>query len=207
MDDLFNQINGYIAKYYPDEKVNTIDDLVKALDINLDDIAAQYGVKLKGATVKQLFEACFLLSPETLWNLSQQDDSSKISAYEIKTQLSEIRDAYADKTLYQIIALNSEEMTADYVASLADSVVDLLDECVTIEFYCDADGVLQQIDLVINSTEAYFEQTELEQLKQLFASVNGTITLKRDYQSSQDYSQVIEQVETYYNSLEQVANA
>lgn len=190
LDDLIKQLDKIIADYYPDEKVNTLDELLAAL-----------GVDLEGVTVKQMLVTVSMFSPEALWNRMQENDEDKISAAEIAETLTQICQAYGDKTIYEIALANNAELTAADVKALVTHAADLLDECVRVEFYIDNDGILQQVSIVVTESETEYEQP-LNQLQQLLASFNGTITFKRGYASQQDYSKVVEQVEEYYNSLE-----
>lgn len=206
-DELFDQIDGIIADYYPEDDVNTIDELLVEMGIDLSELAKPLGISLKNVTVKQLIDGASIFSPESLWNLFQQDVSTQISADDVKTQLTVLCDAYKDATVYDLIAANTPELTADYFEQLAESLIDLLDECITVEFYLTDEGVMQQIDLVVRPTDTVYEQEESEQIKQALSSVNGTVTLKRDYELEQDYSQVITQVNAYYDSLEEANNA
>lgn len=180
LDDLFNQLNGLIAEYYPDDKVNTIDELVETLGIDLSDIAKRFGVNIKKLTVKQLVESCSLFSPETLWNMAQEDDSTKISAEAISNQVKEYTQAYADKTVYDIIVAGNGEYVADDVKALVENVADWLEENVSIEFYVDADKTLQQVIIDVDGQ---------------------TLTLKRNGKLQQDYSDIIDYIyENYVTS-------
>lgn len=189
LDELLDQINQLIATYYPDDKINTIDELLASKDVDL-----------KGMTVKEALIAASMFSPEYLWNKYQEDEDKKISAIEISEKLTEMVDAYADKTIYQILALDDAGITADYIKTLVDGSADLLDDCVTLELYVDADGVLRQISLSVSASDVTYEQAEIEQIRQLLSSVHGSVTLKLDCELEQDYSQVIEQVDEYYTS-------
>lgn len=193
LDDLIKQLDKLVADYYPDEEVNTLDELLAALGVDLD-----------GLTAKQMLMAVSMFSPESLWNRIQENDETKISAAEIAEKLTLICQAYGDKTVYDIIIADNEEMTAADVKTLVAKAADLLDDCVRVEFYVDNDGILQQISVVVTESENEYEQP-LNQLQQLFARFNGTVTFKRGYESQQDYSKVVEQVEAYYNSLEAAA--
>lgn len=201
LDELLNQINQFIAAYYPDDKVNTIDELLVANGINLGDLASFVGIKLKNVTVKEAIIAVSAFSPETLWNMVQKDDADKISAKQIGDDMTELFNLYGDKTVYDLIAESNDELTAEYVKSLVDAATNLLDECVALTFYVDNDGVLQQITFAVSPTDTVYEQAEIEQLKQLLASAQGTISLNRDYQTEQDYTQIVEQVNAHYECV------
>lgn len=201
LDDLFDQLDALIAKYYPDDSVNNIDELLAAMGIDLSEIAKPLGISLKGVKIRQLVEAVSMASPETLWNMMQQDEADKISAEDISNKLTQYVELYGDKTVYDIAAAEKAELTADYIKALADGVADLLDETVSLEFYVDKEGVLKQVSLSVGSSDTVYEQVEIEQIKQLLANIGGTIVLKRDYNLQQDYSQVIAQVNAYYDSL------
>lgn len=194
IDDLVNQLDKLVADYYPDANVNTVDELLAAMDVDLN-----------GLTVKQMILSLIAFSPETLWNSMQQDNEAKISAVEIQEKLDEWCNTYGGKTVYEIMVAEYDELTAADVKALVDGVADLLDECVNVEFYVNGKGVLQQIDIVVTESDNTYDEP-LNQLQQVFASINGTITLKRNFGSEQDYSKVIDQVNDYYKSLEQSAS-
>lgn len=194
VDELANAI---IKQYYPDDEVNTLQELIEAIGDNLP-----FKINANGVTVKSLILATSMLSPETLWNSIQQDDASKISSAEVAESLTELLLIYGDKTVYQLIELNANGVTAEYIESLADGAVDLLEDCLAIRLYVDSDGVLRKLVISVESADTAYDQPEIEQLRQLLTAVKGAIVLNRDYRSSCDYSEVIEQVNAYYGSLQ-----
>lgn len=186
LDELLGEINALISKYYPDDSVNTIDQLLPVLGLDLDELFQAVGFNVKGLTVKEAVVLASGLSPETLWNLVQQDNSTKISADEISAKLTELISLYGDKTVYQIAVADNTSVTDVDLKAYIDGFADMLEESVTVTFYVDTNGVLQQASV-----------TSFEQIVSL--SLNGEL--------KQDYSQVIEQVNAYYDSLEASAAA
>lgn len=204
LEELLDQIDSLIAEYYPDEQVNDLDAFLLANGVDLDEIVksvipfnpVHIGVR----------EAIYLVSkfsPETLWNYYQQNNGGEnISAQQISDDLANLITAYGGKTVYQIIAENSAEIAdADYLKSLVNGFICLSEDCLSVKFYVDADGVLQLIDVAVTPSENTYEQAEIERLKQLLSNIGGTLQFKRDYTLTEDYSQVVEQVNAYYDSL------
>ena len=181
VDDLIDQINGIITNYYPDKNVNTIDELLVALGIDLAEIAKPLGVNLQGVTVKQLLEVCSMMSPEFLWNSFQKDETAKISAVEIKDTLTALVQAYCDKTLYEVALENNAELTAEQLYAYVDAIADWLDNNTSAEFYVDNEGRLQQIAVAVEGQ---------------------TVALKYNGELKHSYSDIIEQVNGYFDSLE-----
>lgn len=176
-DDLINQLNGIISAYYPDKNVNTVDELLLSLGIDIAQLGKFLGISnVSNLTVKQLIDACSLASPEALWNMFQQDNSTKINSDEIKLQLEELCQAYGEKTVYDIIVENSE-YTAEQLKTAVDGIADWLDESTPVVFYVDGDMVLQQITVEADGQ---------------------TAALKRNGELEQDYSQVISIVNANY---------
>lgn len=181
VDDLIDQINGIITNYYPDKNVTTIDELLVALGIDLAEIAKPLGVNLQGVTVKQLLEVCSMMSPEFLWNSFQKDETAKISAVEIKDTLTALIQTYGDKTLYEVALENNAELTAEQLYAYVDAIADWLDNNTSAEFYVDNEGRLQQIAVAVEGQ---------------------TVALKYNGELKHSYSDIIEQVNGYFDSLE-----
>ena len=204
LEELLDQIDALIAEYYPDEQVNDLDGFLLANGVDLDEIVKSV-IPFSSVHIS-VREAIYLVSkfsPEYLWNYYQQNNGgTSISAQQISDDLANLITAYGGKTAYQIIAENSAEIAdADYLKSLVNGLIDLSDHCLSVKFYVDADGVLQLIDVTVTPSGNTYEQAEIERLQQLLSNIGGTLQLKRDYTLAEDYSQVVEQVNAYYDSL------
>lgn len=197
LEELLEIANAVIAQNYPDEDVNTVEQLL-----------AEMGVDLKGETVKELIDKSGIIKLEALLLLAQAGNDRIVTAKDIVNMTDGFCKAYGDKTIYEIIAMSAgdnSQITAQGIASSVEDALDLLDECVKVSFLVDVDGVLQQINVTVYESASEYGQSA-DGLKKLFASVNGSLVLRRNFTMGQDYSDVVKDVEEYYKSLASAAN-
>lgn len=183
-DDVIDMINEMIKSNYPDENVNTIEDLLKAA-----------GMDLQGAQVKELLVMLKPLTLEALLQMAQSGNAEKITVNEIVAIVEEMCEAYGDKTLYELMTMGEDaEMTAEDIKAQVEDIADILEENVVIRFYIDGDGKLQKVSLSVNFAEDNGSE-ELSEIRKTLAGINGELELVRDYELSNDYSDVIKTVE------------
>lgn len=190
LDELVAQLDGFVRDYYPDPAINTVDQLL-----------AELGVDLNGVSFKQAILAASVLSPETIWNsMNEENVANQITARQLSDKISALITAYGDKTVYDIIG-ESVEMTAADVKTLVDDAADLLDECLSVEFYVDKAGTLQRVEVAVSPGQSADVNPAFAQLIELLNGTNGTIAFERDHTLGVDCSTVIADVNAYYASL------
>lgn len=166
-DEVFELIDRLIAKLYPDDKVNTLDQLVAAM-----------GADLKGVRVKELVRLNKLSRLEFILDMAQSKSESPITVEQIVAYVQAFCDAYGGKTIYQLIADNADEITAEQLTQAVGQAIDVA-AAMPATFYVDSDGVLRQIAL----------NGEI-----------GSIELTLEQQLIQDYSNVIDEVNAQLNA-------
>lgn len=151
LDDILTIVNSAIAELYPNEDVNTIDELLTTM-----------GVDLRGLSVKQWIEAGSLFKLGTLLELAQEKSDNPITVADIVGMVDVFCKAYGDKTVYELAFANSEEINSDEFVALVDEVADKLESEVNLSFAIDADGILQEI-FAYNGGMTFKRDYELKQ--------------------------------------------
>lgn len=165
-DEVFELIDSLAADYYPDENVNTIDELLAAIGKPLN-------APLKSLIyINKLSRLGFLL--DTL----QKIGSVNINVADIVAKVTDFCNAYGDKTIYRIVLGNNAEMSVDELKQLVDDAADKL-EATPATVFVDGENVIQRIAA---------------------DGENGSIALTRGQDLTQDYSNVIDDVNASVNA-------
>lgn len=167
-DEVFELIDSLIADYYPDKNVNTIDQLLAAMGKPLP-------APIKTlVTINKYSRLGFLLETSQIFG------DTKLRAEDIVAKVQEFCNAYGDKTIYQIILGDNDDMTVDDLKQSVDDAADKL-EATPVTMFVDGDGVLQRISA---------------------GGENGEIVLSRGQDLTQDYSHVIDDVNASANAAD-----
>lgn len=156
-DEVFELIDELITEFYPDDSINTIDQLVTAT-----------GTDLKGVPVKELVRINKLSRLEFILDMAQSKSDNPITVDQIVAYVQAFCDAYGDKTIYQLIAEQSTEITAEQLTQAVGQAIDVA-ATMPATFYVDSDGVLQQI--TVNGEIGSIELTLGQQLTQDYSNV------------------------------------
>lgn len=195
IDNIIAMLNAAIANYYPDEKVNTVEQLMESAGMNLNGVSAkEYILLLKPLTPRQMLK------------LAQVDvlPEQQITVNQIVAKLTALCDSLQDATLYDVLlqAAKLDKFTSDELAQIVDGVIGILEEGMTVEFRFE-NNALQQltIDFNVNAPlqalddDASVVESAIWQIRQQLSFFNvDSIGLTLGGNMQQDYSAFIAEV-------------
>lgn len=166
-DQVFELIDQVIADYYPDAKVNTIDDLLAAMGKQ-----PPMPVKMFVAASKNSRFGFLLEKSQILYGV-------KISVDDIVAAIKGICNTYGDKTIYEIIATFDEKLTADGLKQTVSSALNIVESASPV-FYVDSEGTLQKA-----TADGVFGSIALTRNLDLTQDYSQVITLVTQYYDAQ----------------------
>ncbi len=193
LDDIIDMLNVAVAAYYPDDNVNTVDQLM-----------AKLGVDLKGVTVKEYILLAKPLTPRQMLKLAQADVAAdkQITVEQIIAALTDVCNGVKDLTVYDIIAKSVNlQINGGQLYNVVEGIAEILDGGLTVELSFK-NNVLQQVYVEFDVDEPSLLDLNADEAEKLIYAIQqqlaqfkaGGVCIVNGGNLQQDYSKLIDVV-------------
>lgn len=213
LDDIIKTLDTFVAAQYPDENINTLNELINYL---IQQNGATLPIKVD---VKQMI---LMLEDATVYDLlsmvGQSNNETAPTKEQIVEYVSQALDQVRDLTVYGMISEPSFDLPADKIDMSAnmiklcvDEAINILENNFQVRLRVGEDGscklvisvvALEQTEITDNMTAEEKAVAQIfNEYKQQLANVHGTVTVGADRILDTDYANVKQQVEEAYGKI------
>lgn len=208
LDKIISVMDSVVAAQYPDENVNTVNDLIKAL-------MAQNGVTLPmEIDVKQmilLYKNTTLLDLVAMIAGGTNGGTVMPTKEQIVAQVEQMLDGVKNLTAYDILAQSIPDVSAQYIDLFVKEAINVAENNFKLRVFVGQDGLSKITFTVVpavikpihddmtddeKAVTAYFNE-----IKTQLKDVGGTVTVGKDRILDTDYSDVASKVEEAYGKV------
>lgn len=193
LDDIISILDAAIATYYPDDSINSLDQLMAFL-----------GVDLKGVTVKEYILLAKPLTLRQVLKLAQADVAAdkQITVEQIIAALTDVCNRVKDMTVYDLLLQSANlQINGEQLYNVVEGIADILDNGLTVELSFK-NNVLQQIYVEFSVDEPSPIDPNADQAEQLIYAIRqqlaqfkaGGVCIVNGGSLQQDYSKLIDVV-------------
>lgn len=203
LDDVIDALDTVVATQYPDENINTLNELVNYL-------MQQNGVASIKIDVKQMI---LMLRDTTVYDLvsmvMQSGNGTLPSKAEIVSQVSTMLNQVRSLTVYGI--MSAPDMSANMIKLYVDEAINVMENNFQVRLHVATDGSSKVVFTVVAPEQTVItdKMTEDEQsvaqifneFKEQIKNVHGTVTVGTDRLVDTDYAGVKQAVEEAYGAI------